>query len=140
MILILYFERNSTLKFNYRVRKVTKKIFSILFNFRFQAKLGVGGNEFDDRPRLTSIVSTAMDSDRVCAVGRIMLAILEQQAMERAEQLLVANKSDLDFSNGHLSPALSTVRYFDGSSVTSLEFARIRSSTEYLVTIHEVCM
>lgn len=90
----------------------------------------------DDHRRLARI--TAIDPDRVCEVGRTILSMLDQQAMERAERRLVANKFDLAFSNGYLSPVVSTVKFLTKRPVTSVEFARITSHIESLVTIHKV--
>jgi len=79
-----------------------------------------------------------VDPDRVVKVARMMVSMLEQQAMDRAEHRLVANDFDLDFSKGHLSPAVSSLKFLTKCPVTSIEFSRITSYAESLVTTHEV--
>ncbi|XP_060854032.1 cytoplasmic dynein 2 intermediate chain 1-like isoform X2 [Rhopalosiphum padi] len=101
-----------------------------------RAKLGVGGTEPPDDHRRTRI--TMVDPDRVFEVARMMLSMLEQQSMDRAEHRLVANNFDLGFSNGHLSPVVSSLKFLEKRPVTSIEFLRVTSIIESLVTTHEV--
>lgn len=79
-----------------------------------------------------------VDPDRVVEVARIMVSMLEQQSMDRAEHRIVANDFDLDFSNGYLSPAISSLKFLAKCPVTSIEFSRVTSYAESLVTTHEV--
>ncbi|KAE9541239.1 hypothetical protein AGLY_004484 [Aphis glycines] len=101
-----------------------------------RAKLGVGGNELPDDHHQRRM--TMVDSDRVVVIARMMLSMLEQQSMDRAEHRLVANDFDLGFSNGHLSPVVSSLKFLEKRPVTSIEFLRITSIVESLVTTHEV--
>lgn len=101
-----------------------------------QAKQGVGGTEPHDNHRRTHI--TLVDPDRVIEVARMMLSMLEQQSMDRAEHRLVANDFDLDFSNGYLRPAVSSLKFLTKRTVTSIEFTKVMSNVESLVTMHEV--
>lgn len=71
-------------------------------------------------------------------VGRTILSMLEQQAMDQAERQLVANKFDLAFSNGYLNLAVSNIKFLTKRPVMSIEFAQITSLTESLVTVHQV--
>lgn len=79
-----------------------------------------------------------VDPDRVVEVARMMVSMLEQQSMDRAEHRLVANDFDLGFSNGYLSPAVSSLKFLANIPVTSIEFSRVTSYSESLVTTHEV--
>lgn len=81
---------------------------------------------------------TMVDPDRVVVIARMMLSMLEQQSMDRAEHRLVANDFDLGFSNGHLSPVVSSLKFLEKRRVTSIEFLRITSIVESLITTHEV--
>ncbi|XP_025193848.1 WD repeat-containing protein 60-like [Melanaphis sacchari] len=101
-----------------------------------RAKLGVGGTGPPDDHRRIRI--TMVDPDRVVEVAQVILLMLEQQAMDRTEHRLVTNDCDLSFSNGHLSPAISSLKFLEKHSVTSIEFLKVTSIVESLVTTHEV--
>ncbi|XP_003246105.1 WD repeat-containing protein 60 [Acyrthosiphon pisum] len=101
-----------------------------------KAKRGVGGNEPSDNRLRTHF--TVVDPDRVIEVARMMLSMLEQQSMDRSEHRLVANDFDMGFSNGYLSPAVSSLKFLAKRPVTSIEFSRVTSNVESLVTTHEV--
>lgn len=126
-------------KTNFRMVLSDRRIRDFLHEtiLSFQAKLGVGRGSGPEEDRGPTHVS-AVDSDRVCAVGRMFLSMLEQQAMEKARHRLTANEQDLDFSGGHLSPAVSAVDFLAKRPVTSVEFARITSLAESLVAVHRV--
>ncbi|CAH1724846.1 unnamed protein product [Aphis gossypii] len=76
-----------------------------------RAKLGVGSNELPDDHHQRRM--TMVDSDRVVVIARMMLSMLEQQSMDRAEHRLVANDFDMGFSNGHLSPVVSSLKFLE---------------------------
>jgi len=101
-----------------------------------QAKQGVGGTEPTDNRLQTHI--TMVDSGRVIEVARMMLSMVEQQSMDRAEHKLLPNDLDMGFSNGYLSPAVSSLKFLAKRPVTSIEFSRVTSNVESLVTTHEV--
>ncbi|XP_050433201.1 uncharacterized protein LOC126841031 [Adelges cooleyi] len=102
-----------------------------------QAKLGVGANSDISNNKRVSRVN-AVDADRICTVGRVVLRWLERQAMDNIQHKLLPNQ--LAFSNGHLRPSISAVRLLADQPVTSVEFMNVTpsDSAQSLVTVHEV--